>query len=348
MEIINIKLSELKPYEKNAKLHPQEQIEQIKKSIIEFGMNDPIAIWGKENIVVEGHGRLMALNELGYETAPCIRLNHMSEDERKAYTLVHNKLTMNSGFDEELLGSELDDIVADMTEFGFDFNIDLEDEDIEEDKNERERTDDAYNLSQFDEKRAAGYFQMPTLKPIDYFPEDLIGFNYMLTSAKKEAGIHFFIDDYQFERIWNSPQEYISKLAQYDCMLTPDFSLYMDMPRAMKIWNTYRSRLIGQMCQDAGIKVIPTVSWAEPATYKFCFDGIPKESTVAISTVGVMRNMECYKVFEDGVNAMIDKLKPRKIICYGNKPDYDFKDIEVRYYKNHVTDKFKGDNDDKV
>ena len=131
MEIIKLKLEELKPYDKNAKEHPQEQIEQIKKSIEQFGMNDPIAIWGEENLIVEGHGRLEALKQLNYEEVDCIRLDHLSDEERKAYTLAHNKLTMNSDFDLDILNEELEDILnIDMSDFGFE--LDLEDEEEKE------------------------------------------------------------------------------------------------------------------------------------------------------------------------------------------------------------------------
>ena len=130
MEIEKIKLSELKPYEKNAKIHTPEQIEQIKKSIEEFGMNDPIGIW-KDNTIIEGHGRYQALKELGYDEVDCIRLDHLTDEERKAYTLAHNKLTMNSDFDIDILNDELDDILnIDMSDFGFD--LDFEDEEEKE------------------------------------------------------------------------------------------------------------------------------------------------------------------------------------------------------------------------
>ena len=131
MEIIKIKIEDLKPYEKNAKLHPQEQIEQIKKSIEQFGMNDPIAVWGEKNIIVEGHGRLEALKQLNVKEVPCIRLDHLTDEERKAYTLAHNKLTMNSDFDLDILNDELDEIFnIDMADFGFD--LDFEDEEEQE------------------------------------------------------------------------------------------------------------------------------------------------------------------------------------------------------------------------
>lgn len=109
----------LKPYANNAKIHTAEQIEQIKKSIQEFGMNDPIAIW-KNNEIIEGHGRLIACGELGIDQVPVIRLDALTDEQRKAYTLVHNKLTMNTDFDIDLLNMELDDITdIDMSDFGF-------------------------------------------------------------------------------------------------------------------------------------------------------------------------------------------------------------------------------------
>ena len=120
MEIIKIKIEDLKPYEKNAKIHTQEQVEQIKRSIEQFGMNDPVAVWGEDNLIVEGHGRLEALKQLGYEEVECIRLDHLTDEERKAYTLAHNKLTMNTDFDFDLLNVELDNIDnIDMSDFGF-------------------------------------------------------------------------------------------------------------------------------------------------------------------------------------------------------------------------------------
>ena len=134
MQIEYVDINTIKPYKKNAKLHPKEQIEQIKKSIEEFGNNDPIAIWKDE--IVEGHGRLIALKELGYKEIPIIRLDHLTDEERKAYTLVHNKLTMNSDFDIDILNDELDNILnIDMNDFGFDLDLgDEEEKEIVEDE----------------------------------------------------------------------------------------------------------------------------------------------------------------------------------------------------------------------
>lgn len=134
LKVEYIKKEKLKPYVNNAKLHTGEQVEQIKKSIEEFGFNDPIAVW-HDNEIIEGHGRLLAVMEMEDITeVPIIRLDDLTEDQRKAYVLVHNKLTMNTGFDDVLLNLELDDIEIDMEQFGFNFS----DEEIEEIAKEEE------------------------------------------------------------------------------------------------------------------------------------------------------------------------------------------------------------------
>ena len=129
LKIEYVDINSIKPYKNNAKEHPREQVEQIKNSIKSFEMIDPIGIWNNE--IVEGHGRLIACKELGYTEVPIIRLDHLSDEERKAYTLAHNKLTMNSDFDLDILNNELEDILnIDMSDFGFD--LDLEDEEEKE------------------------------------------------------------------------------------------------------------------------------------------------------------------------------------------------------------------------
>ena len=119
MQIIKLNIDDVKPYKNNAKIHTDEQVQQIKDSIAKFGNNDPIAIWGNENLIIEGHGRYQALKELGYTEVECIRLDHLSETERKAYALAHNKLTMNTGWDNELLSLELETLQ------NIDFDLDL-------------------------------------------------------------------------------------------------------------------------------------------------------------------------------------------------------------------------------
>ena len=131
MKIEKISIDKIKPYENNAKLHPPEQIEQIKKSIKNFGNNDPIAI-DENNVIIEGHGRYEALKELGFKEIEVIRLSHLSDEQKKAYSLIHNKLTMNTDFDYNILDSELAYInEIDMSTFGFELSISDKDFDTE-------------------------------------------------------------------------------------------------------------------------------------------------------------------------------------------------------------------------
>ena len=122
LQVEYVDISTIKPYKGNAKTHPKEQIEQIKKSMQEFGNIDPIGIWHNE--IVEGHGRYLALKELGETQVPVIRLDDLTDEQRRAYTLVHNQLTMNSGFNLDTLKVELDNIgEIDLSDMGFDLTL---------------------------------------------------------------------------------------------------------------------------------------------------------------------------------------------------------------------------------
>ena len=289
----------------------------------------------ENNMIIEGNGRYEALKQLEVKKIPCIVLKDMTEEQKKAYILVHNKLNMDTGFDVDILNDELLSIdTIDMS----DFDLEIKFDDIFK-ENERHRTNDTYNLGIIDNENASEFWQMPIIKNDNFIPSKLIGFNYAKTSKEKNVGIHFYLDDYQFERLWNKPEDYVDTLKEYECILSPDFSLYMDMPMPMKIWNIYRSRLIGQYYQSQGIKVIPTLSWAEEETGEFCFEGIPKGSIVSISTIGVKKNKEALKIWKTGVDELIKRIEPSTILIYGGKLDYDYGDIKVIYYENQVTER---------
>ena len=122
MTIETVSIASIKPYANNSKLHPAEQIEQIKRSIEEFGFNDPIAV-DETDTIIEGHGRYIALNELGYTEVPIIRLSHLTPAQKKAYIIAHNKLTMNTGFDLEILKEELENIAEEIDTTITGFNL---------------------------------------------------------------------------------------------------------------------------------------------------------------------------------------------------------------------------------
>ena len=111
----------------------------------------------------------------------------------------------------------------------------------------------------------------------------------------------------------------------------------------MKIWNVYRSRQIGAYYQARGIKVIPTISWAEEDTFEFCFLGIPKGSIVSVSTIGVKQDSEALKIWEEGMKAMIEQIEPSTILVYGGELEFDYGDINVIYFDNKVLKNWRGE-----
>lgn len=133
MKIEKVNIDSIKVYPNNAKIHTAEQIEEIKKSIQEFGNNDPIAI-DEKGFIIEGEGRYLAQKDMGVKEIEVIKLTHLTEEQKVAYMLVHNKLTMNTGFDIDLLEEELSKISSiDMKEFEFDIK-EIEEELEEEEK----------------------------------------------------------------------------------------------------------------------------------------------------------------------------------------------------------------------
>lgn len=136
LHIEYLPISAIKPYEKNARKHQDADVDAIVASIKEFGFDDPIGVWGDKNIIVEGHGRLMAAKKLGMEAVPVIHLDHLTDEQRRAYALAHNKTAENSEWDDSILSEELMSILdIDMTAFGFDL---VEKEEVVEDDFEPE------------------------------------------------------------------------------------------------------------------------------------------------------------------------------------------------------------------
>ncbi|MGF7145951.1 hypothetical protein HNQ56_004399 [Anaerotaenia torta] len=167
----------------------------------------------------------------------------------------------------------------------------------------------------------AGEYGFPMLRPEKLETNAFIPFNYAKSCRDPEGkGIHFFLHDYQFHRLWDMPDRYIPMFKRFECICTPDYSLYMDMPKAMQIYNHYKKQWIGAYCQAFGITVIPTVSWSDESSYSWCFDGIPSGCTVAVSSVGCMKNKDDTERFIRGYIEMMRKLTPEKVVFHGTVP----------------------------
>lgn len=139
------------------------------------------------------------------------------------------------------------------------------------------------------------------------------------SSERKKTNIHFFLGDYLFERTWSKLIQTAEFLEQYKLVLSPDFSLYTDMPKALQLFNHYKKMYVSKFWQDMGINVVPVACWSDELSFEFCFEGMPKNSLIAISSVGVMKNKENRHAFELGYAKMIETLEPKQILWYGKE-----------------------------
>ena len=156
-----------------------------------------------------------------------------------------------------------------------------------------------------EEMEFTGKFDIPKLKGIkikdaEKFKPELVEFhlaNRVKQSERKDKFVHFFLDDYLFERTWSRPEENSKFLSSFKGVLSPDFSQYTNMPEALCIYNHYRKMWVSAYWQLQGLRVIPVAGWGDKASFEYCFDGMPKNSLIAVSSVGCQRfskEFQCY------------------------------------------------------
>lgn len=335
-------ISELKFDDKNFNAHTSKGMGLLEKSLQQFGAGRSILI-DKDNRIIAGNGVIEAAGQVGLDKVKIIETDGTeivavkrtdvsldSVQGRKMAMADNATAVADIKWDEPVIEEVAEKWGFNTEEWGLDFSTEPHDYFGDE----RERTYKSTNLDKYDAKRANNKYGFPTLHGYKGSPPDeIIGFNEAKTATNKFVGVHFFIDDYQFERVWNDPDKYEELLGDFDCVFTPDFSLYTDMPLAMKIWNVYRSRMIGQIYEDSGLSVVPTLSWAGEDTLDFVFDGLPKESMYAVSTVGVMRSEDTKALWIAGMKKAIEVLSPHTILLYGPDIEFDWGDITVKKYK---------------
>ncbi len=160
--------------------------------------------------------------------------------------------------------------------------------------------------------------------PLSAIPDWLVAYRARVRSPKfdfNRAAVHFFLDDYRFETVWARPLRALEHLSKYRILLTPDFSLYADWPLVMQQWNVYRSRWCGRYWQELGYQVIPTVSWSIPESFTFCFEGLPRNSLVAVSALGVNVGEPAQRErFMDGFHEMVERVAPSEVLAFGRLP----------------------------
>lgn len=337
-QIVYKKIDELIPYEKNPRKNDK-AVKYVANSIKSFGFKVPIVI-DKDNVIVCGHTRYKASKNLNLNIVPCIIASDLNDEQLKAFRMADNKVSEQAEWDFDLLNDEIEEIFSfDMQDFGFEF--------VDEEQNKidtQNKVENILNLAKGNYD-GVGDYDIPQLEPT-YVEEignikEWIGFNYVLSDKEPEGkGVHFFIDDYQFERLWNNPQKYIDKLKRYECVLTPDFSPYGDMPHATQIFNHYRKHWVGAYLQENGVKVVPTIRASrDERSLKWFLDGEPKGGVVCISSMWTS-DKEAKEYFLKEFKMMVETLEPEKIYVYGNEVE-ELKDYDVEYIETFMRKRFE-------
>ena len=172
-----------------------------------------------------------------------------------------------------------------------------------------------------------GYIELPVIKTSDKLPEKVVTFSKAMSKSWSDfdCWIVFYEHDKEFERLWNNPKQYLDKLKKFKGVISPDFSLYRNMPLVMQMWNTYRGRAVACWLQNNGVEIIPNLRFGDERTFSFCFDGIEENKTVAVGTHGCIKRKEDKIFFKIGLARMVQRLSPKIIIVYGSAPDNIFK-----------------------
>jgi Vilmaviridae nuclease len=159
---------------------------------------------------------------------------------------------------------------------------------------------------------AANPWGIPDLPCAEWVPDHLVAYNSRREIDKAQPGtaVHFYLDDYRFETVWTKPERGLARIGRIGAALSPDFSLWPDMPLVMQLWQVYRSRWCGAWMLHHGIRIVPTVSWSTAASYDFAFAGLPVGGIVAVSAVGVLRDRQARRLFTAGYEAMIATVRP--------------------------------------
>lgn len=190
-------------------------------------------------------------------------------------------------------------------------------------------------------------FEIPRFKNSNYLtlPSELIPFSHRKKSKSKTEFIHFYEHDIYFNNFINNPDEYIEELSRFSGVISPDCSLYRDMPLCLQITNIYLNHALGIYMQSKGITVIPNVRWGDERTYTplftdipLAFIGVPKYSIVSIGTYGCIQSSENKIHFRNGLENMLKYLHPKTVLVYGPMPNKIFDDYHNMTHFVHFKD----------
>ena len=167
-----------------------------------------------------------------------------------------------------------------------------------------------------------GQYDIPAIQPVDELPKIDKWLEFEFAKNKrvkhKNEGVHFFQDDFKFESVWTFPDRYLEALSKYGCVLMPDFSTYVQLPKALRIYNKYRMHWTAAYWQENGMTVIPVIRTGLECDWDWTFDGYPMNSIVAVSNIGCNQIKWTKEAWIKGYNEMLKRLEPSKILFYSN------------------------------
>ncbi|MCM1194644.1 MAG: DUF4417 domain-containing protein, partial [Firmicutes bacterium] len=169
-----------------------------------------------------------------------------------------------------------------------------------------------------------GEEEIPRVKTTSLIPTRLVSFTEAISAKDHSGFVVFYEHDEKIERLWKNPNRYLPILKRFDGVITPDYSLYYDMPYAMQVWNTYRGKAVGAWLNDNDIPVIPNVRWGDERSLELSCKGVEINSTIAIGTHGCIKSLAYKQLFTQGLDYVIQKLTPKNVIVYGRAPDRIF------------------------
>lgn len=321
MEIRTFNLSDIKPYKNNPRKNDS-AVEAVAESIRQCEYIAPIIV-DENNVILAGHTRYASLKRLGMDSIECVVKSGLTEEQKRKYRILDNKTAELSTWDFDLLENELDGLDFEGFDFGFD---EPEEKEPLEDDRDPSMQHNAFENMETMQFHTVGYYGFPEIQPTNTTGDKMLRFmDWKEVDDPENYIAHFYYDDYKFISAWREPDKYIERLRQFKAVVSPDFSLYTDFPRALQILSCYRRQWVGAYWNYMGLDVIPDVVWGDEESFKFCFDGIPKHSTVAVSSVGVKRDNEWNNkegdMFKTGYDEMLKRLEPTTILFYGDMID---------------------------
>jgi hypothetical protein len=287
----------------------------------------------KNGMIIAGHTRFAAIKRLGWKEVEVWVADDMTDEQIRDYRIRDNYTAEFATWDFDLLEQEIQGLDFDMSDFGIDDSGNGDDYDDYDDYDDATDEDEVSRLTHnvFENFERdfipyyTGKYDIPIMRATQTTGQKFLRFcDWRQIEDHGNYIAHFYYDDFKFINAWRDPECYVERLRQFKGVVAPDFSLYTDFPRVLQILSCYRRQWLGAYWQSIGIDVIPDVVWGDEKSYEFCFDGLPKHSVVAVSSVGVKSDSDWSGkngLWAKGYNEMLRRLEPTAVLYYGDRMD---------------------------